>query len=211
MLGTWLRIRVRQCRVMGRQGLVHRVPSTKEMHFSYTVLVWGYKRRQKHLETSRHKKKSISVTGSHLRSSFCHSLPPLPELSVQQSFHAVPPTVSTQSFQLLQVVSLLHGQTFSPRQQAAPWKRHKRKNLLKRTVVRGANKAEHVGDAQLCVYREFRAPLCGCANICASSLWAGAADVWTGRCRETGAWWAFLEWWVPPPPLCKLLRVCNSQ
>lgn len=42
-----LRIRETQCRAIGRQGLVHRVPSTKEMHFSYTVLVCGCKREKK--------------------------------------------------------------------------------------------------------------------------------------------------------------------
>lgn len=43
-LKTSLRIRETQCLVMGRQGLGHRVPSTKEMHFSFTVLECSCKR-----------------------------------------------------------------------------------------------------------------------------------------------------------------------
>lgn len=46
ILKTSLRIREMQCRVMGRQGLVHRVPSTKEMHFSCEVLVCDYNRKK---------------------------------------------------------------------------------------------------------------------------------------------------------------------
>lgn len=63
--------------------------------------------------------------GAHLRSSICHSLPPLPQLSVKQGFHTIPTTVSTQSFELLQVLPLFHGQSFRPCQQTATCRQHK--------------------------------------------------------------------------------------
>lgn len=75
-----------------------------------------------------------TVMGSYLRSSFCHGLPPLPKLPVQQGFHAVPTTVTTQSFELLQVLPLLHGQTFRSRQQTAPWHQHTQIQILLRAV-----------------------------------------------------------------------------
>lgn len=67
---------------------------------------------------------------SHLRSSFRHSLPPLPQLPVQQGLHAVPTTVPTQSFELLQVLPLLHGQSFRACQQTAPWYHHKHTQVI---------------------------------------------------------------------------------
>lgn len=58
---------------------------------------------------------------------------------------------------------------------------------------------------------EFRVLLFGCAGTGASSPWAGAASVWTGRCRGTGAGWVFLEWWEPLPLPCTLLHVYSVQ
>lgn len=49
---------------------------------------------------------------SHLSGSFRHRLPPGPQLSVQQGLHAVTAPVPSQSFELLQVLPLLHRQAF---------------------------------------------------------------------------------------------------
>lgn len=63
---------------------------------------------------------------THLSSSFRHRLPPGPQLPLQQGLGAVAAPVPPQSFELLQVLPLLHGQTFWSGEQAAPC--HKDRN-----------------------------------------------------------------------------------